>query len=383
MNTTRKYWLDTMLKIVSPVVEALAENRLKKDMPVESIHTKKSYSQWEYLEVLGRVTVGIAPWLSCQGLKGEEEELRKHYASLMRTCIKNAVDEDSADYIDFTPYPNRQPIVDAAFLAQGILRAPDELWTPLDDVTKEKLLKSIRRTRTQKPHKNNWLLFAAMIESLLYYAGADDWDPMRIDYALEKHMDWYKGDGWYGDGEKMHFDYYNSLVIQPMLVDVINTVGDYYPSWSAMKDSIHKRASHFATHLEHMIAPDGSYPPIGRSITYRFGSFHLLAQMAYLDMLEEEISPSQVRCALTAVIKKICSFPDMFDDKGWLRLGVCGYQPRLAERYISTASLYLCSSVFLPLGLNESATFWSEADADWTSKRFWAGENLPCEHALD
>ena len=301
----------------------------------------------------------------------------------MRKCIRVAVDPASDDYMDFTPYPNRQPIVDAAFLAQGILRAPNELWHPLDKTTKENLLNSMRQTRVQKPHKNNWLLFSAMIESFLHYAGAEDWDSMRIDYALDKHMEWYKGDGWYGDGASFHFDYYNSLVIQPMLVDIIKQVGHCYPSWEELEPDIMKRASHYATHLEHLIAPDGSYPPIGRSLTYRFGSFHCLAQMAYLHMLEPAITPAQVRCALTAVIEKVCSFPDVFDENGWLKLGVCGYQPLLAERYISTASLYLCSAVFLPLGLDETDSFWVDEDKAWTSKAFWSGEKMSCEHALD
>lgn len=30
-----------------------------------------------------------------------------------------------------------------------------------------------------------------------------------------------------------------------------------------------------------MISPEGSYPVIGRSITYRFGSFHALADAAF------------------------------------------------------------------------------------------------------
>ena len=36
MNETRKYWLDTMLKICGPVIDALAERRLRRDMPVET-----------------------------------------------------------------------------------------------------------------------------------------------------------------------------------------------------------------------------------------------------------------------------------------------------------------------------------------------------------
>lgn len=383
MNETRKYWLDTMLKIVTPVLEALSEDRLKQDMPIESVKLKEEYEKFVYLEVFGRVLVGISPWLGCKNLTGEEEELRSRFAELARKCITVAVNPDSHDCFNFAPRPNAQPIVDAAFLAQGILRAPYELWEPLDDITKKRLLDCMRKTRQVKPGKNNWLLFGAMIETLLYYAGTDDWDSMRIDYALTKHMDWYKGDGWYGDGEKFHTDYYNSFVIQPMLVDIIGTVGDYYPDWKSMRPEILKRAARFASVQERLISPEGTYPLVGRSLCYRFGAFQCLAQMAYMKALEDRLTPAQVRCGLTAVIKRIMGFEDMFDQNGWLKIGVCGYQPDMGEHYISTASLYLCSAVFLPLGLPENAPFWSEKDCDWTQKRLWNGENMKCEHSLD
>ena len=73
----------------------------------------------------------------------------------------------------------------------------------------------------------------------------------------------------------------------------------------------------------------------------------------------------------------------MFDKNGFLNIGVCGAQPRMGEPYISTGSLYLCCAVFLPLGLTESAPFWSDPDCPWTQKRIWAGEDTVCVHALD
>jgi hypothetical protein len=50
------------------------------------------------------------------------------------------------------------------------------------------------------------------------------WDKMRIDYALHQHEQWFHGDGTYGDGPHYVWDYYNSYVIQPMIVDVVRTV---------------------------------------------------------------------------------------------------------------------------------------------------------------
>lgn len=221
-----------------------------------------------------------------------------------------------------------------------------------------------------------------MIEAFLHHANAPDWDPMRIDYALMKHAEWYKGDGWYGDGEAFHWDYYNSFVIQPMQWDVLNEVKHEYPEWEKLIPEAQERLARYATHLEHLISPEGTYPLIGRSLSYRFGAFHALAAAAWNHNLEVSITPAQVRCGLTAVIKNILAFDDMTDENGWLRVGVCGHQPGLGERYISTGSLYLCTAVFLPLGLPESDPFWSAPDAEWTMKALWRGVDHTCQKAL-
>ena len=49
---------------------------------------------------------------------------------------------------------------------------------------------------------------------------------IQLCYALQKHVDWYKGDGTYGDGEELHWDYYNSFVIQPMMLDITKVLSE-------------------------------------------------------------------------------------------------------------------------------------------------------------
>ena len=88
-----------------------------------------------------------------------------------------------------------------------------------------------------------------------------------------------------------------------------------------------------------------------------------------------------MRCALSAVIERTLS-DSSFDEKGFLVIGICDRQPDLGEGYISTGSLYLCSTAFLTLGLSEKDAFWSDADEPWTQKRIWSGENLPRDQRI-
>lgn len=377
--TTRNYWLTLMDQIARPVLSALAEDKLRAVLPIESKSSREDREQYTYLEAFGRTLTGIAPWIELEGLTGEEAALQAEYRRMVLAGMHNAVTPGAKDEMNFAH--GHQPIVDAAFLAHAILRAPDQLWHALPEEDKINLVRKMKQTRTRKPYVCNWLLFSAMIECFLHMAGEHDWDPMRIDMAVRMHFDWYKGDGFYGDGKDFHMDFYNSYVIHPMMIDILRHVQQEDGDWARMLPRAEKYGGHYATFLEHLIMPDGSYPVLGRSNTYRFGTFHMLGQAALEGLLESSVTPAQVRCAMTAVMQRIMAF-DNFDAEGFLRVGVCGHQPDMGEGYISTGSLYLCLAAFLPLGLPEDAPFWADADAPWTMKRMWAGEDMPCEHAL-
>ncbi|MBX3054530.1 MAG: DUF2264 domain-containing protein [Caldilineaceae bacterium] len=379
-NADRSYWLTVLERIARPLLEAGAAGELRARMPIEHRPESTDRHRFAHLEAVGRLLCGLAPWLELEGMTGAEESLRVELADLSRRTIGFGVDPASPDFFNFSY--EHQPIVDAAFLAQAFLRAPTTLWQPLSDTTKAQVLDGLRATRTRKPGFSNWLLFGAEIEAFLYSAGAADWDPMRVDYALHQHAQWYVGDGHYSDGPEFHWDYYNSFVIQPMLLDVLAAVRGVYEQWDVMMPAARERATRYAAVQERLISPEGTYPAIGRSLAYRFGAFQSLAQASLLHSLPEEVSPGQVRAALTAVICRQMEAPGTFDGNGWLTVGFCGHQPGIGETYICTGSLYLCAAGLLPLGLPPSDPFWADPPAPWTSQKTWGGVDMPTDHAL-
>ncbi|MGP4039278.1 DUF2264 domain-containing protein [Gracilibacillus sp. D59] len=380
MTIDRSYWLKTMLEIADPLILALEKEQLVVRMPIEQqVGSKREACS--HLEAFARLINGMAPWLESNAENEAEERLRKEYAQRVRTCIDHATNPESNDYMNFSV--GDQPIVDTAFLAQAILRAPRTLWDELGDDTKQNVIKAWKATRSRKPYFSNWLLFSAIIETALYKVGEEDWDPMRIDYALNQFEQWYVGDGLYSDGISFHADYYNSYVIHPMLLDIVEAVGPAYSDWSDKYEKICERAVQYARIQERMISPEGTFPPIGRSLAYRFGAFHHLANQVLRQDLPSELTAGQVRAALTAVIKRTFSSGAVFDEYGWLKIGFTGHQPEIGEGYISTGSLYLCAFIFLPLGLKESDPFWQEDAKDWTSKRAWTSQNFSTYQSLD
>ena len=376
----RADWLRIMQRVAAPVLRAAAAGQLQQQMPVEAApgHVEER-RKVTYLEAVGRTLSGLAPWLE-HATTGEEAELRKTYAEWGRAAIARGVDPASPAWLRFGE--ERQTIVDAAFLSLALARAPQTLCASLSTGTRKQLASALRATRHQLPPFNNWLLFAAMNEAALHQLG-EDWDSERVDYALREIAAWYLGDGVYGDGPHFHDDYYNSFVIHPFLLAVLDALGAQQPAWRAMLQPALERAQRYAAIQERTIAPDGSYPPIGRSLAYRCGAFHLLADAAYRQMLPPQLSPEQVRCALSATIQRTLDAANTFDERGWLRIGLCGYQPSIGETYISTGSLYLCTAAFLPLGLSPTDRFWAAPDATWTAKKAWSGVDISTDHAID
>jgi hypothetical protein len=225
-------------------------------------------------------------------------------------------------------------------------------------------------------------LFSAVIEATLKQLDGQ-WRPECVDYALRRHEQWYKGDGAYGDGPHFCWDYYNSFVIHPMLLSVMQAVAGFDPEWDALRAAITERAVRYAAIQERLISPEAAFPAFGRSIAYRTGAFHHLAQMALIQHLPLSVAPAQVRCALTAVMHRLLDAPGTFSDDGWLRIGLAGHQPRLGEHYISTGSLYACALVLLPLGLAPQDDFWRAPPANWSSRKIFAGADVDADKALE
>ena len=378
----RKFWVESMTKIIDPLYENLSRGTLRKNMPVETndgYNMGNSRKDVTHLEALGRSFDGIAPWLNLGKDDTEEGKIRAHYIDLVVKAIATAVDPSSPDYLTFDG-PGTQPLVDAAFFAQGLLRSKDVIWPALDATTKQRIIDQFKASRKIKPWENNWLLFSATIEAaLLEFTG--EYDEEKIDYAFSKHAEWYKGDGWYGDGPSFHLDYYNSYVIQPMILDVSAVLKEHGKKWGDFYDVELPRLVRYAEQQERLISPEGTYPVLGRSSGYRFGSFQVLSQVCLLEKLPLYIEPAQVRCALTAVLRNQL-VDESFDKDGWLTLGFCGHQPGVADNYVSTGSAYLCTFMFLPLGLPADNQFWAAPAADWSSKRTWKGLPIRDDHAI-
>jgi hypothetical protein len=377
----RTYWANLAYQIASPVLSNMSRGELSKNMEVEVSPTWDGRrKRVAYMEAFGRLMAGMAPWLALPDDETAEGKQRKQLREWALKSYAQAVDPNGPDYLQWDK--EGQALVDAAYIANSFLRAPKALWEPLDSLTKQRYIYEFKRLRWVDPPYTNWLLFSAMVETFL--ASIDEqYDAYRIHSALRKIEEWYVGDGWYADGTSFAFDYYNSYVIQPMYLEVINTmVQKKRISKPEDFEKAKKRIQRYSLILERFVSPEGTFPVFGRSMTYRLAVFQPVSLLSLRGELPAELPEGQVRSALTACMKRMFSINGNFNAQGFLQLGFAGHQPDMADWYTNTGSLYLTSLVFLPLGLPADHTFWTAAPLEWTSQKAWSGKPFPKDHAV-
>lgn len=381
-DSDRGYWCGLAFKMAQPVLENMAKGELRKNMRTEfSPSFDNRDRSVVYMETFGRLMAGIAPWISLPEDDTAEGRQRRQLREWALASYRNAVDPSSPDYLCWGR--TGQNLVDAAYVAESFLRAYDELWIPLDSITKQRYIKEFAALRKIDPPYTNWLLFSSLIESFLAKAGAS-YDVFRVNTACRKVEEWYVGDGWYADGPDFAFDYYSSYVFHAMYLETLQAMIDAKANtrldYKKYYDRAPKRAQKFSIILERLISPEGTFPVVGRSVPYRMAAMQPLALMAWYGTLPQELGNGQVRAALTAVMHRMFDGQDNFNEDGYLTIGFCGKQPEVADWYTNNGSLYMTSLAFMPLGLPASHPFWTDGPQPWTQVKAWGGQKFPKDH---
>lgn len=382
----RRYMVDLLARMAEPVLGPMSEGRLQASFEPELSPTWDGRNpKVAYLECFGRLISGVAPWLALPDDDTPEGRLRTKLRRQAVASYVHSVDPASPDYLLWRN--EGQPLVDSAYFTNAFLRAPRQLWEPLDTTTKQRVVREIQGLRRVSPPYTNWLLFAAMNEAFLLSIG-EQWDPVRLDLAVRKINEWYVGDGWYADGPRFHFDHYGSYVIHPMLVEILEVLaasGAKFNNLNATEllDQAYKRMQRFGEHLERLIAPDGSYAPIGRSLTYRTAVFQPLGLLAWRKRLPQSLPEGQVRAATLAAQRAIFRNPTNFNAKGYLTIGFAGHQASLGDIYSNAGSMYIASESLIALGLPAQDSYWTSPALPWTTRKAFSGAPFPKDYYVN
>ena len=231
----RAAWVDVAQRLAEPVLANLAAGTLRARMPVEQA-AGEDRTGTTYLEAVGRLLSGIAPWLELEPDDTDEGRLRARYRQLTLDAIGVGLDPDSPDALEL---PQGLP-------RRGRCRLPGPrraaCATPVrdprchDPATARRVARgdpagSDPTTTTGCCSRRSWRPRSP--------TSASGGTRCASTTRSGQHAQWYVGDGIYGDGPEFHWDYYDSFVIHPMLTEILDVVG--------LPDQVRNRAAGPAT----------------------------------------------------------------------------------------------------------------------------------------
>uniref|UniRef100_UPI0018F45EAA DUF2264 domain-containing protein n=1 Tax=Streptomyces sp. N35 TaxID=2795730 RepID=UPI0018F45EAA len=247
----------------------------------------------------------------------------------------------------------KQPMVEAASIALGLHETRPWLWDRLDDKVRAHVADWLGGFIGAEPHDNNWLLFQVVAEQFLASVGAPH-SQADIDRGLDRIEDWYRGDGWYTDGDGRHFDHYNgwAMHLYPLLWARIAGASADAGRVAAYRERLRRFLGTYA----HFIGGDGAPMHQGRSLTYRWAAAAPLWMGELADC--SPLPPGMTRRAASGMLRHFTAH-GVPDERGLLTLG--WHRPFLpmAQDYSGPASPYWASKGFAGLLLPPEHPAWT------------------------
>ncbi len=217
------------------------------------------------MEGFTRMLPLICSWISSkrekiiETLNGEKADLEK----VIIEGLRIGTDPDSPGY--WGDISNKDlKICEAADIAFSIWLVKDRIWESFHREERERIIHWILSVNEKEVYDNNWHLFPTLINEVSAALGYE-YDREGVQNHYSRFKSFYRGDGWFSDGPKNVYDYYNAWGIHYSLfwLNQINPTFD--------PDFIHEVLKHFLKSYIYFLSPRG-FPILGRSICYRMAA---------------------------------------------------------------------------------------------------------------
>src|SRR5262245_13155084 len=235
------------------------------------------------------------------------------------------------------------PLVDAASIAIALRLTAPWLWERLDEGVRDRATAWLSQAVAAEPYPNNWNLFPATVGSFLG-------DRKAVAQGLDCIERWYVSDGWYTDGKKPAFDYYNgwALHLYPMLEA-------WFTADRTLLDRYGRRLQAYLDGYAHFFGKDGAPMHQGRSLTYRTATIAPLWLGALTG--HTPLTPGTTRRLASGALRYFLDQGAVGPD-GLLSLGWHGPYDGVLQSYSGPASPYWASKGFLGLLLPPNHDVW-------------------------
>ncbi|MEV0039169.1 DUF2264 domain-containing protein [Streptomyces sp. NPDC050804] len=274
-----------------------------------------------------------------------------------------------------------QPMVESASVAIGLRLTRNWLWDRLDPGVRDRAEEWLRGTLRHTPAPNNWYLFPYTVAGFLESVGRGDAETARArERALGLLEGWYRGQGWYADGDGRAFDHYNgwALHFYPVLdahlarldarprdahalvearpLDARLTDGTTEPG---TRTRLGARLSEHLESFSLLFGADGAPIHFGRSLTYRFAAGTAVALGAVTG--HTPLAPGVSRRLLNGSLRYFLDRGAVGAD-GLLGLGWHGPHVPTLQRYSGPASPYWASKAFVALLAPQDHPLWTATE---------------------
>ncbi|MEV7342931.1 DUF2264 domain-containing protein [Streptomyces sp. NPDC093544] len=235
-----------------------------------------------------------------------------------------------------------QPMVESASVALGLRLTRPWLWDLLEPDVQDRAEQWLRGALRHVPAPNNWYLFPYTVAGFLESVGRGDSETTRARERAEYLLDtWYRGEGWYADGDGRAFDHYNGWALHLYPVLDAHLADD--------KDRLARLGARLREHLDSfglMFGADGAPLHFGRSLTYRFAAGSAVALGALTG--HTPLSPGSSRRLISGCLRHFLD-RGAVDSNGLLSLGWYGPHEATLQPYSGPASPYWASKAFVSL----------------------------------
>jgi len=351
---TREHWLEIAEKLIAGALNYADPETGIFDLPKSTgaYLALEDFRNENQARIMERIMVGVIHYVTATGkdkVPGYKGSITKPFLN----AIIRGTDPRSNGYWG-DPDPNDQ--IGVSF-ALGIYACPSRFWDPLTPEQKKNLINFFRKQSFNKTYHNNHYFFHLFATSLIekYGEGADS-NRNHHTAMMERLLGWYRGDGWFIDGNNRGFDYYNFWGFQ-----LFNQmIYKYDPQWrNQFGDRIQETSSHFLEVVPYLYARNGGQVPWGRSLTYRFASNSAIA-WAMING-NTTMSPGKARRILSGNLKYFWDNGCM-GDNGLLNIGYWDKNQSVAENYIVPGDPYFAMHGLACLLLPGDHPFWTNKE---------------------
>lgn len=352
---TRAHWLNITEKIIAGALSHFNSETGLPDFAVSPSDPGYEEQRWKSPEesvkrALERIMIAVIIYNKATGkdqIPGYKGSISKPF---LKAIIKGTDPKDLGYWGE--PLPNDQV---GSIFSLAVYIEPNRYWDPLTFGQKKNLLAYFKKQAYIKTYDNNHYFFHMIPVELLDQNGYES-NREHLTKMYERLMGWYRGDGWFLDGNNRGFDYYNLWGFQ-----LFNQIlYKYDTKWrNQFGQRIKETTAQFLKTFPYLFGRDGGPIPWGRSLSYRFAGNSAIAWAVING--NNTLPPGQARRIASGSLKYFWEH-GCLNENNLLSIGYWGANASIAEPYLDYGDPYWATQGLACLLIPETDPFWTEIE---------------------